>query len=396
MRHLRFTVAIVGLALFAAACGDDSGSGQGSVAATEAAAPEARVTAAQDALTKAQSDLVAANESFCTEATDYVTAIDRYGKLFTDSKATVGDIKTVGADLGAPRDSVSAAADAVGAAQDAVVAAEQELADAQAALANAQASAAGQPATATAAPPSPTTTVVPPATINRVTQAEADLEDAATGITDQTPLVEATVEYHSAAFALEVVWLKLLADAGCLSDEQQAQAVAQVTEYTIVLQTQLEAGGYYTAAIDGIYGPLTVEAVKQLQTDKGLPVTGLVDMATALALEKDAAAQAVTQTIVLQTVLKLTGFWEGEIDGKWTPELTDALKAFQTELGVEPTGAVDVATLAAFQEALAALQGSATSSTTTAAAQTTGAPGSTAAPTTAASVPTTAAPPATT
>jgi hypothetical protein len=35
----------------------------------------------------------------------------------------------------------------------------------------------------------------------------------------------------------------------------------------------------------------------------------------------------------------------------WTPALTEALKDFQTELGVKPTGTVDAATLAALEKA---------------------------------------------
>ena len=37
----------------------------------------------------------------------------------------------------------------------------------------------------------------------------------------------------------------------------------------------------------------------------------------------------------------------------WTDELTAALQEFQIALGVEPTGVVDAATLAAFEQALA-------------------------------------------
>ena len=177
------------------------------------------------------------------------------------------------------------------------------------------------------APPSTTTTtLVPPATINRVKQAEADFAKTSEGITDSTPLVQATASFNSAALALEIAWLKLLADAGCLTDEQQAQAVAKVTDYTTALQTQLQQAGYYKDPIDGIYGPQTVAAVQQLQTDNGLPTTGFVDQATALALDKklaelgqQAAAQELTQTAAVQTVLKLTGYWTGPIDGKWTP-----------------------------------------------------------------------------
>ena len=43
------------------------------------------------------------------------------------------------------------------------------------------------------------------------------------------------------------------------------------------------------------------------------------------------------------------------MDGMWTPALTDAVKAFQVELGVEPTGVVDAATIAAFEKAIADL-----------------------------------------
>ena len=126
----------------------------------------------------------------------------------------------------------------------------------------------------------------------------------------------------------------------------------------------MQTAGYYKGPIDGIYGPQTVAAVEQLQTDSGLPVTGLVDQATALALDKKLAKVGL-QTAALQSVLKLTGSYTGPIDGKWTPELTDALKQFQTDAGLPPTGAIDAATLAALEQALAEIATSAASTTTT-------------------------------
>ena len=369
----RSTAAVVGVALLAVACGEDAVTGQGAVSAAEA-----RVSAAQTNLTEAEQELTSAGQAFCTEAKDYVVAIDRYGKLFVDTKATVGDVRTAGADLVAPRGSVSSAADAVGEAQTGVADAQKELADAQAALANAQATASSVPTSSTTPSSTTTSTIVPPATIDRVKQAETDLANTSKGITESTPLVQATVEYNSAAFALQVVWAKLLVDAGCLTDDQQAEAVAQVTQYTAALQAQLQKAGYYAGAIDGIYGPKTVEAVKQLQTASGLPVTGLVDQATALALDKklvglgqQASAQISSQTAALQTVLALTGYWTGPVDGVWTDDLTEALMAFQTALGVEPTGAVDAATLAAFEQALAEMQTSTATTTTTSPSSTT-------------------------
>ena len=60
-------------------------------------------------------------------------------------------------------------------------------------------------------------------------------------------------------------------------------------------------------------------------------------------------------TAAVQQTLKLTGFWDGPVDGVWTPELTEAVAAFQVELGVEPTGSVDAATIAAFEQAISDL-----------------------------------------
>ncbi len=67
----------------------------------------------------------------------------------------------------------------------------------------------------------------------------------------------------------------------------------------------------------------------------------------------------------------------GPIDGIWSPELTEAVRALQRELGVPETGVIDAATVQAIYE-----RGIATGSTTTtpAAPDTTAAPETTAAP----------------
>ena len=155
-------------------------------------------------------------------------------------------------------------------------------------------------------------------------------------------------------------WLRLFADAGCLTDEQAVHAEAAVRDYTTALQQSLHDAGYYDGAVDGVYGPATVDAVEALQQAHGLPSTGALDKATAAALQSDLAAkggaiaqEAVASTAAVQQTLKLAGFWDGPVDGAWTPELTKALKAFQTELGVKPTGTVDEATIAALEKAMA-------------------------------------------
>jgi peptidoglycan hydrolase-like protein with peptidoglycan-binding domain len=197
--------------------------------------------------------------------------------------------------------------------------------------------------------------------VARVEQAESELADARAGITGQTPLVQAAEQFNAAAVALEMAWLQLFADAGCLSEEQQAQAVSAVREYTAALQQSLADTGYYTGQVDGVYGPMTVDAVEALQAAHSLPQTGTVDKATAAALQAEldqlgeaASLESTATTAALQQTLKLAGYWDGPVDGVWTDALTQSVMTLQTDLGVPVTGTVDAATISAFQEAVAA------------------------------------------
>ena len=162
-------------------------------------AAEQRVADAEAGVTQSQEALTEAHGVFCASTEDYVVALDRYGRLFTDEAATVGDIQTLGADLTEPRDEVVTAADGVQTAKDDLVAANQELVDAQAALAAAIATASSVPLETEPPESTTTTTLVPESTIARVEQAEQDLARVSEGITAETPLVEAATEFNSAA-----------------------------------------------------------------------------------------------------------------------------------------------------------------------------------------------------
>lgn len=54
--------------------------------------------------------------------------------------------------------------------------------------------------------------------------------------------------------------------------------------YVLEIQKRLSKLGYEHAGFDGVYGPGTERAIMQLQRDRGLPVTGIVDMLTYEAL----------------------------------------------------------------------------------------------------------------
>jgi peptidoglycan hydrolase-like protein with peptidoglycan-binding domain len=358
---------IVVAGVVVAAC---SSSGNGK-ASTRVKVAEKHVSDAQQALSDAQSNLAAKTAGFCKASQSYITALDGYGDVLTQSAPTVGDVKNAGSDLEQPREDAFSSAGAAVDAQQQVIAAEQDLADAKAELADAKAAASDaasgtstkSTAPTTTTPTTPTaspTPLAPSASVNRVKQAEADFTAAQQGITDQTPLKQASQQFNAAAVALEMAWLKLFADAGCLSDDQQKKAEAAVHDYTQALQNSLAAAGYYHGEVNGAYGPVTVDAVEALQKAHGLPVTGTVDKATDAALQSDlqakggaAAQESLASTAAVQQTLKLAGYWNGPVDGNWTPALTEALKSFQTALGVKPTGTVDAATIAALEKAIA-------------------------------------------
>jgi peptidoglycan hydrolase-like protein with peptidoglycan-binding domain len=352
-RAVGASVLAAGAALVLAACTGGSTLADTQVALKQKALDDARTAAAS------------AKTAFCTTAADYITAVDRYGDVLNQTAPTVGDVKTAGRDLQQPRDDAVSAAETAISAQQAVVQAEQDLADAQAKAAGASASgtASTTPSSAPASPsPSPTGTAapVPPASVTRVKQAEDEFTTTQRGISDQTPLRQAAQQFNAAAVALEMSWLALFADVGCLTDASQQAAQQAVRQYTATLQQSLTDAGYYSGEVDGVYGPSTVAAVQALQKAHGLPVTGTVDKATASALQGDlqakggvAAQAALASTAAVQQTLKLAGFWDGPVDGQWTPALTDALKAFQTHLGVPASGTVDAATVAALEAALA-------------------------------------------
>lgn len=330
-------------------CGDDGDN--------DVQRAQARVEAAQNDLAGAQEAAVASATAFCDRAADYITALDRYGDVLTSTKPTVGDVQEAGTDLAAPGEDVAGSAEDAVAAREDVVQAEQDVAEAKAALAEAKGKTPKPPATSSATVLVPE---APPASADRVQQAQADLDAAVEGISDQTPLVQAAEQVNAAAVALEMSWLRLFSEVGCLTDEQQERAAVAARDYTTALQQSLAQAGHYTGEVDGVYGPATVKAVQSLQTAHGLPATGAFDKATAAALQSDLAAQggaaakqAVATAAAVQQTLSLAGFWTGPVDGEWTPALTEALKAFQTELGVKPTGTVDSATIAALERAIA-------------------------------------------
>jgi peptidoglycan hydrolase-like protein with peptidoglycan-binding domain len=175
------------------------------------------------------------------------------------------------------------------------------------------------------------------------------------------------------------------------------------------VQEELKAQGYYFGQINGDKNADTVAAIRRFQIRNGLQVTGELDQETLRALHAASASSMATTTatphprnledsgntaesvapatapprdlqayreqpapaesaasvfrntpyqtappelqqrVILgaQMQLRRRGFYKGESDGIFGPNLEFSLRAFQSRLGISPNGRLDMETLAA-------------------------------------------------
>jgi len=128
------------------------------------------------------------------------------------------------------------------------------------------------------------------------------------------------------------------------------------------LQSSLKALGYYTGAVDGVYGSGTVAAVKRFEQAYGKTQTGIATVALQTKLfSGDArpytqatpapAQNPPTSSYVtlkpgdtgdrvkqLQQRLKELGYFTANVGGNYLTETSKAVKAFQDALGLDQTG----------------------------------------------------------
>ena len=103
---------VIGVVLLAGACSNAEETSP-TTAEDPVAVAQTRVSDAEAGVSGAEDALTSAHQSFCVTAKDYVETLDRYGRVFTDRSATVGDVQSLGADLVEPRDEVATSVDAV-------------------------------------------------------------------------------------------------------------------------------------------------------------------------------------------------------------------------------------------------------------------------------------------
>ena len=130
-----------------------------------------------------------------------------------------------------------------------------------------------------------------------------------------------------------------------------------------LLQWDLTAGGWLTRSAvllgGGTFGPRTLSALRSFQTANGVPATGFYGPLTAAALRRALArspsgaapaglAIGATSADVAQLQRDLGGLGYMEaITGYFGPATRDAVRRFQVDHGIEPTGSYGPLTQAA-------------------------------------------------
>ncbi|MCY7277103.1 MAG: peptidoglycan-binding protein [Phormidesmis sp. CAN_BIN44] len=127
------------------------------------------------------------------------------------------------------------------------------------------------------------------------------------------------------------------------------------------LQRRLSAAGYYSGAIDGIFGQQTEDAVLRLQRDRGLTVDGIAGYQVTQALSGSSTTIPDTSynpsgrqlTIGdsgsdvedLQRRLQNIGYFNGTATGYFGTQTSDAVQRFQQDRRLPVTGIADARTL---------------------------------------------------
>ena len=123
------------------------------------------------------------------------------------------------------------------------------------------------------------------------------------------------------------------------------------------IQVALRAHGLYLGPIDARVGPMTVAAIRAFQQKAGLPVTGLADARTRVALgplgrplfgERNLRGGFFGLDVsVLQYLLTKRGLYAGALDGYLGPETQVALRRYQARMRLAADGVAGPRTRAA-------------------------------------------------
>ncbi|MBX6324195.1 MAG: peptidoglycan-binding protein, partial [Rhodospirillaceae bacterium] len=129
-----------------------------------------------------------------------------------------------------------------------------------------------------------------------------------------------------------------------------APAEAPVSTETIVnIQAKLRQRGYDVPSLTGVLDAPTVAAIRAYQADAGLPVTGQASASLLASLQAGGGSAPVQrqQVMAVQQALNERGYDAGPVDGTVGPKFRAAVRTFQADNGMPPTGELGPGLLAA-------------------------------------------------
>ena len=121
------------------------------------------------------------------------------------------------------------------------------------------------------------------------------------------------------------------------------------SDSVLALQTRMKELQYYKGPLSGEFGDLTRKAVRRVQAAYGLEETGVADAALQeiifgecyRELKYEMSGDDVTR---LQEALASYGYYTDRVSGSYLKNTRAAVRAFQTDNGLEATGVADVKT----------------------------------------------------
>jgi peptidoglycan hydrolase-like protein with peptidoglycan-binding domain len=136
--------------------------------------------------------------------------------------------------------------------------------------------------------------------------------------------------------------------------------VAELSDPTAVrtVQNRMRQLGFYDGPADGVWGAGTQQALERYQRSRGLERVGEPTEATLTSMGIDPAslptrAASATEPLEpgvvrgIQRRLRQGGFYAGPVDGVWGANSQAAVERFQRNRGLQPSGDLNPATLAA-------------------------------------------------
>ncbi len=117
------------------------------------------------------------------------------------------------------------------------------------------------------------------------------------------------------------------------------------------VQTALNASGYTAGPPDGALGPKSRAAISRYQSDNNLAATGEVnaELLASLGIESNDQAPVIVSSsaTILETKkqLRAQGYASGTLNGTLDPATREAIRAYQSDAGLEVTGEATTALL---------------------------------------------------